>query len=98
MRAMKEKEENADFIGIFDSGMGGLTVAHALSNLLPHENILYFGDTVHTPWGDKSTTAIQGYAEKISGLLLDQRWKAILIACNTASAVAHDSVKAVVGD
>jgi glutamate racemase len=95
---MEEKERNSDFIGIFDSGMGGLTVAHAASKLLPNENILYFGDTLHTPWGDKSATAIQGYAQKISELLLERRCKAILIACNTASAVAHDAVKAVVGD
>jgi glutamate racemase len=95
---MKTKERNSDFIGIFDSGMGGLTVAHAVSKLLPNENIMYFGDTVHTPWGDKSATAIQGYSHKITELFLEHRCKAILIACNTASAVAYDTVKAVVGD
>ena len=95
---MKSKKSSSDFIGIFDSGMGGLTVAHAVSQLLPNENILYFGDTVHTPWGDKSTSTIQGYALKISELLLQQRCKAILIACNTASAVAYETVKEVVGD
>lgn len=95
---MQKKERNSDFIGIFDSGMGGLTVAHAVSKLLPNENILYFGDTVHAPWGDKSTAVIQGYCLKISQLLLEQHCKAILIACNTASAVAQEVVKATIGD
>jgi len=85
-------------IGIFDSGMGGLTVAHAVSRLLPNERILYFGDTAHTPWGDKSTEAIQQYSLKIAELLLSQGCKAILIACNTASAIALDIVKEAVGD
>lgn len=48
-----------DPIGIFDSGIGGLTVAHAVSRLLPNEQLIYFGDTAHVPYGDKSTAAIQ---------------------------------------
>lgn len=90
--------KKTDAIGIFDSGMGGLTVAHAVSRLLPNEHILYFGDTAHTPWGDKSTDAIQQYSLKITDLLLNQNCKAILIACNTASAIALDVVKEAVGD
>jgi glutamate racemase len=80
-------------IGIFDSGIGGLTVAHALVNLLPKENIIYFGDTAHLPYGDKSAAAIQAYAVKITQILLQQQCKVILIACNTASAVAYDLVR-----
>src|SRR4051812_22818703 len=52
-------------IGIFDSGVGGLTVAHAVTQLLPHENIIYFGDVAHHPYGEKSTAAIQAYTIKI---------------------------------
>ena len=84
-------------IGIFDSGIGGLTVAQALVHQLPHENIIYFGDTAHLPYGDKSTAAIQSYAVKISHMLLQQNCKLILIACHTASAAAFDLVKEYVG-
>jgi glutamate racemase len=80
-------------IGIFDSGIGGLTVAHALVKHLPHENIIYFGDTAHLPYGDKSTAAIQAYAVKIAHLLIERHCKLILIACNSASAAAYELVK-----
>ncbi|MCX7125466.1 MAG: glutamate racemase [Gammaproteobacteria bacterium] len=80
-------------IGIFDSGIGGLTVAKALLEQLPNENIIYFGDTAHLPYGDKSTAAIQAYAVKITHMLLQQNCKLILIACHTASSVAYDLVK-----
>lgn len=80
-------------IGIFDSGIGGLTVAHAIVKQLPKENIIYFGDTAHLPYGDKSTAAIQAYAVKIAHMLLQQECKLILIACNSASAAAYDLVK-----
>jgi glutamate racemase len=84
-------------IGIFDSGIGGLTVAHAVTRVLPHENIIYFGDTAHLPWGDKSTAAIQAYSIKICEMLLKQDCKVILIACNTASAAAFDLLREYVG-
>src|SRR5688572_3264595 len=84
-------------IGIFDSGIGGLTVAHAVSKLLPHEQLIYFGDTAHLPYGDKSTAAIQAYSVKICDLLIRQRCKVILIACNSASAAAYELVKEYVG-
>jgi glutamate racemase len=84
-------------IGIFDSGIGGLTVAHALVKLLPHEHIIYFGDTAHLPYGDKSAAAVQGYAVKIAQLLAEQPCKLILIACHTASAVALELVQAQIG-
>ncbi|MHB1947236.1 MAG: glutamate racemase [Gammaproteobacteria bacterium] len=84
-------------IGIFDSGIGGLTVAHAIVKKLPHENIIYFGDTAHLPYGDKSTTAIQAYSVKIAHMLLQQNCKLILIACNSASAAAYELVKEYIG-
>ncbi|MFD2513390.1 glutamate racemase [Pontibacter locisalis] len=84
-------------IGIFDSGIGGLTVAKAIIDVLPHERIIYFGDTAHLPYGDKSTAAIQAYAVKICNLLIKQHCKLILIACNSASAAAYDLVKEYVG-
>ena len=88
---------NAAPIGIFDSGIGGLTLAHAITELMPQENIIYFGDTAHLPYGDKSATAIQAYSVKICNLLLEKNCKLILIACNSASAAAYDLVKAYVG-
>jgi glutamate racemase len=84
-------------IGIFDSGIGGLTVAHAITRILPHEQLIYFGDTAHLPYGDKSTAAIQAYSVKICDLLIRQRCKVILIACNSASAAAYELVKEYVG-
>lgn len=84
-------------IGIFDSGIGGLTVAHAILKLLPNENLIYFGDTAHLPYGDKSKSAIQAYSIKITELLLQKKCKLILIACNSASAAAFELVKEYVG-
>ncbi|MHA6247270.1 glutamate racemase [Pontibacter sp. CAU 1760] len=84
-------------IGIFDSGIGGLTVAQAIINVLPNERMIYFGDTAHLPYGDKSTAAIQAYAVKICDLLIKQHCKVILIACNSASAAAYELVKEYVG-
>ena len=84
-------------IGIFDSGIGGLTVAHKVREFLPHERIIYFGDIAHLPYGDKSAAAIQAYSVKITDVLLQQGCKMILIACNSASAAAFDLVKEYVG-
>jgi glutamate racemase len=84
-------------IGIFDSGMGGLTVAHAVKNLLPNEQLVYFGDSAHLPYGDKSAATIQAYSIKICDVLLQHNCKVILIACNSASAAAYELVKAYVG-
>jgi len=77
-------------IGIFDSGIGGLTVMHAVAQKLPHENIIYFGDTAHLPYGDKSASTIQHYCQHIIEFLLAQNCKCILIACNSASAAAYE--------
>jgi glutamate racemase len=80
-------------IGIFDSGIGGLTIAHALKRKLPNENIIYFGDTEHLPYGEKSKIAIQNFSKKITQFLLEKKCKAIIIACNSASSVAYECVK-----
>ena len=77
-------------IGIFDSGIGGLTVAHTIKKVLPNEQLIYFGDTAHLPYGDKSADAIRYYALKISKFLLEQNCKMIVIACNSASSAAYD--------
>jgi glutamate racemase len=79
-------------IGIFDSGIGGLTVAKAIHNALPNEQLVYFGDIAHLPYGDKSAEAIKGYALKIADFLTQQQCKAIVIACNTASAYANTAL------
>lgn len=79
-------------IGIFDSGIGGLTVARAITRLLPNEQIIYFGDTAHMPYGEKSAEAIKHYSVKIAEFLKFKNCKMIVIACNTASAAAYKSV------
>jgi len=80
-------------IGIFDSGVGGLTVAHAIKQILPGESIIYFGDTAHLPYGDKSAESIKFYSQKITEFLLEHDSKVVLVACNSASASAFDSLK-----
>jgi glutamate racemase len=80
-------------IGIFDSGVGGLTVAHAIKQILPGENIVYFGDTAHLPYGDKSAESIRYYSRKITEFLLNHDSKVVLVACNSASASAFDDLK-----
>lgn len=81
-------------IGIFDSGVGGLTVAHAIRQNLPGERIVYFGDTAHLPYGDKSEEAIRSYSGRITRFLLEHDAKLVLIACNSASASAYESLEA----
>lgn len=80
-------------IAIFDSGIGGLTVAKAIHEKLPNENLIYFGDTAHFPYGDKEPASILNYAEKITDFLVSKNCKAIIIACNTASAIAYGALK-----
>ncbi|MEM9544761.1 MAG: glutamate racemase [Bacteroidota bacterium] len=79
-------------IGIFDSGIGGLTVTNAIQKALPHEHLIYFGDTAHLPYGDKSADAIRYYALKISKFLLERNCKMIIIACNSASSAAYNTL------
>ncbi|MBD79279.1 MAG: glutamate racemase [Crocinitomicaceae bacterium] len=80
-------------IGIFDSGVGGLTVAKSIKEVLPDEQIIYFGDTLHLPYGEKSSHSIVRYSKQITQFLLDQGCKAIVIACNSASAHAYEATK-----
>src|SRR4051812_31647640 len=75
-------------IGVFDSGIGGLTVAAALRKLLPAEDIFYIGDTARVPYGGKSASTIERYSMEITGLLLAEQAKIIVVACNSASALA----------
>jgi glutamate racemase len=85
---------NSKSIGIFDSGIGGLTVANAISSLLPNEHLVYFGDSEHMPYGEKSPELIQEFCVKITNYLIEEKnCKAIVIACNTASAVAYNHLK-----
>tara|TARA_Y100001954_G_scaffold149778_1_gene159263 strand:+ start:6773 stop:7573 length:801 start_codon:yes stop_codon:yes gene_type:complete len=79
-------------IGIFDSGIGGLTIANAIKEVLPNENIIYFGDTEHLPYGEKSKESIQNYSRKIIQFLIKKNCKVIVIACNSASSFSDNSV------
>jgi glutamate racemase len=75
-------------IGVFDSGIGGLTVVKALRDLLPNENIVYLGDTARVPYGPKSPETVQRYAVELAGMLMRKNAKALVVACNTVSSVA----------
>jgi glutamate racemase len=79
-------------IGVFDSGVGGLTVVRALMERLPFENIIYFGDTARVPYGVKSVETITRYASEITDFLLKQQVKLLIIACNTIASVAYEAV------
>ena len=75
-------------IGVFDSGIGGLTVVSALRALLPNESIIYLGDTARVPYGGKSASTVQRYSREIATMLLERDAKTLVVACNTASALA----------
>jgi len=79
-------------IGVFDSGVGGLTVLRALRARLPHESFLYLGDTARLPYGTKSSVTVTRYAKQAAQVLVDRGIKLLVIACNTASAVAVDEL------
>ena len=79
-------------IGIFDSGVGGLTVAKAIMEKIPGYDIIYFGDTAHTPYGTKSAETVMGYTVNNIEFLLSQGASVIVIACNTASSIATAGV------
>lgn len=81
-------------IGVFDSGVGGLTVVRALMEHLPREGILYFGDTARVPYGVKSAETITQYATQITDFLVARRVKLLIVACNTMAAVAVDAIRA----
>ena len=84
---------NNQAIGVFDSGLGGLTVLKALEKQLPHESFIYFGDTAHVPYGSKSVETVQNYSNQITQFLLSHDVKLIVIACNTASSVAAEVLR-----
>lgn len=85
-------------IGLFDSGIGGLTVANAILEQLPNESLIYFGDTAHLPYGDKSADTIRYFTKTIGAFLLSKECKILVIACNTASSVAFDLLENMAGD
>ena len=86
------KNNNAP-IGLFDSGVGGLTVLKCLKEILPEENYVYYGDTVHMPYGDKSKSQLLEYSENILKYFETRGCKAVVMACNTTSSNIFDEVK-----
>ena len=80
-------------IGVFDSGVGGLTVVSEITKQLPHESIVYFGDTARVPYGNKSAETVTTYSRQIVHFLMKNNVKAIVIACNTASAFALETLR-----
>ena len=90
---MSSKSNSAAPIGIFDSGVGGLTVLKAIREVLPDENLIYLGDTARLPYGTKSPNSIQRYATQATAMLHESGIKLLVVACNTASAVALDVLK-----
>ncbi len=81
-------------LGVFDSGLGGLTVVHALSQALPGEDIIYLGDTARVPYGTRSPETVVRYAQGCAAVLVRRGIKALVVACNTASAVSIDVLRA----
>ena len=86
-------ERSSAPIGVFDSGLGGLTVAHEIMRQLPAESLIYFGDTARVPYGPKSPDTVRRYSREISAFLLEQGVKAIVVACNTATAHALPALR-----
>lgn len=84
---------NTHPIGIFDSGVGGLTVVDKVSRLLPNEKIIYFGDTARVPYGNKSRETVTRFSKEIIKFLLGFKVKLVIVACNTASSLSLDSLK-----
>ena len=84
---------NSNPIGIFDSGVGGLTVVKKIVSLLPNENIIYFGDTARVPYGTKSNDTVIEYAFQDAKFLLNKNVKIIVVACNTASSIALKALR-----
>ena len=90
---MTSHHSNALPIGVFDSGVGGLTVLKAIREALPNENLIYLGDTARLPYGTKSPASIARYATQATAKLLEHDIKMLVVACNTASAVALDALR-----
>jgi glutamate racemase len=91
---MVELGQNAAPLGVFDSGLGGLTVVHALLDALPEERIVYLGDTARVPYGTRSSQTVIRYARGCARVLTGRGIKALIVACNTVSAVALDMLRA----
>src|SRR3954471_7739950 len=92
---MRDRDQSsAAPLGVFDSGLGGLTVARALLQALPNERIIYLGDTARVPYGTRSAQTVVRYARGCSELLIERGVKGIVVACNTVSAVAIDILRA----
>ena len=87
------QKPNARPIGVFDSGLGGLSVVAELTKILPHENIVYLGDTARVPYGPRSPKTIREFSKENTKFLLSKNVKAVVIACNTSSAVAASFLK-----
>ena len=90
---MEELEYRERPVGVFDSGVGGLTVAREIMRQIPNEKIVYFGDTARVPYGSKSRETVTRFSEQIVRFLQTQQVKAIVVACNTASAYAMDALE-----
>lgn len=96
IRRLKEltyNDESSRPIGVFDSGIGGLTVVKELTRLLPNERIIYFGDTARVPYGNKSKETIIHYSLQIAYFLLKKKIKMLVVACNSASSVSLPTLK-----
>lgn len=87
------KENNDRPIGVFDSGVGGLTVLKEILRVVPYENILYFGDTARVPYGPRDLKEVRKFVFKITSFLYEKKVKLIVIACNTSTAAALDDLK-----
>ena len=94
MSLIREKEVRSEApVGVFDSGVGGLTVAREIMRQIPNEKIVYFGDTARVPYGSKSKETITKFSRQIVHFLQEQHVKAIVVACNTASAYALEEIE-----
>ncbi|MBI3314853.1 MAG: glutamate racemase, partial [Candidatus Omnitrophica bacterium] len=80
-------------IGVFDSGLGGLTVVKEITHALPNERVVYFGDTAHVPYGNKSKETIIRFSTQIVTILLKYEVKMVVVACNTASSLALETIQ-----
>ena len=88
---------NERAIGIFDSGLGGLTVFKAIRKLLPEENLIYFGDTARVPYGTKSKETVIAFSKEVAAYLLSKNIKLLVVACNTASSLALEEIRKISG-
>lgn len=93
MNTLNSKNNNNSPIGFFDSGVGGLTVLNKVKQILPNENFIYYGDTLHMPYGDKSKSQLLEYSKDILEFFEDKGCKAVVMACNTTSSTIYNDIK-----